>query len=329
MLFSILHKTELSYDDRISESVIELRVAPPSNAHQSLRGFGLAVGPAAQIFEHLDWLGNRVHQFSVLEPHDRIVIVSHGAVETHPEPIDLAEPCAGRAELSDPQLREFLRFGGPVVDDPRLKGIEERLGLASSAADARSVVRAVGERLSGVLAYKKGCTKSTDGVAEVLAAGGGVCQDFSHVAIAILRRAGVPARYVSGYLHRAELPVLETHAWIEAFVPGCGWVGVDPTHASLVGAQHVVIAVGRSFADVPPNRGTFRGEAHETITATVTMERVESVPRGLMAPRPANIHVQTYSPVPRTAREHAHQPEQQQRPQQQLLPRQQQSQQQQ
>ncbi|MBM4363852.1 MAG: transglutaminase family protein, partial [Deltaproteobacteria bacterium] len=85
-------------------------------------------------------------------------------------------------------------------------------------------------------------------------------------------------RYVSGYLHRRGAPEVETHAWCEAFFPSAGWVGLDPTHGALVGESHVAVAAGRSYADVPPNRGVYRGESEETIAATVTIEELAAVP---------------------------------------------------
>jgi transglutaminase-like putative cysteine protease len=103
----------------------------------------------------------------------------------------------------------------------------------------------------------------------------GVCQDFAHLSLAILRRAKVPCRYVSGYFYKEGTTELETHAWIEAFVPKAGWVGLDPTHGQLVDENYVAIAVGRSYADVPPNRGVYRGDAKETILVTVQMEPIE------------------------------------------------------
>jgi hypothetical protein len=130
----------------------------------------------------------------------------------------------------------------------------------------------------------------------VLDQGGGVCQDFAHLGIALLRSVGIPARYVSGYLHRETGPAeLETHAWIEAFVPNAGWVGLDPTHAMVAGNQHVSVGIGRSFADVPPNRGVFRGDGTESIRVSVSIEKVSAVPPGLLAPRPAPLEVPTFA----------------------------------
>ncbi len=296
MLLSIRHKTELSYGARISETMMELRMAPRSDAHQTLRGFGLAVGPSAALFEHVDWLGNRVHAFSVADFHDRIVIVAHSAVDVHPVSVVLSEiEDVLPLSLDDHRLLDFLAFQGPVTTDDRLGELSGALGL-SSAKTAGAVLDRVAQGLSEHFRYEKGVTGSATTVSEVLNHGAGVCQDFAHLGIALLRRAGIPARYVSGYLHRSKGgPELETHAWCEAFVPSAGWVALDPTHAVSVGEEHVAVGVGRSFADVPPNRGVYRGDAQESIRVTVGIESVGEVPAGLLAPRPAPLEVPTFS----------------------------------
>jgi transglutaminase-like putative cysteine protease len=295
MLLSIQHRTELSYSDRISESVMELRMAPRSDANQTLRGFGLAVGPTAPVFEHTDWLGNRVHQFSVVEFHDRLAIVALSAVDTHSRQAPLAsfdDPLT--RELGDHRLAEFLRFGGPITEDARLAELVRAFELdrVTRAGDAlERLMQGLGTRLR----YVKGVTDSSTAVGDALDRGAGVCQDFAHVGIAVLRSIGIPARYVSGYLFRRNAPAeLQTHAWCEAFLPSAGWVGIDPTHAATAGDDHVAVAVGRSYRDVPPNRGVFRGDARETINVRVTIDEVTEVPRGLLAPRPAPLEVPSF-----------------------------------
>lgn len=328
MLLDVSHRTKLSYDAPIGESVIELRIGPPSNAHQSVRAFGLAVDPAAPLFEHLDWLGNRVHQFSILDSHQHIEILSHLAVDTHPVALDLAgaeDPLPlGPVEL---WLRDFLHFGGPVVEDPRLASMSERLGLGRAAHAANAVMRVM-LGLRDALEYRKGVTTAQSTVADALSAGGGVCQDFAQVAIALLRRLGVPTRYVSGYLYRPELPDLETHAWCDAHVPSLGWVGFDPTHAQFVGERHIVLAVGRSFLDVPPNRGTFKGQAIESIAVSVKIGPLDTVPRALLAGTLNRLSPRRERDAPHANPAFCWAPAQQ-TPLHQLLPRQQQNQQQQ
>jgi transglutaminase-like putative cysteine protease len=205
----------------------------------------------------------------------------------------------------------------PLIGLFRSAALTRRLEL-DHAVKVGVVLERVIHALRQELTYKKGVTTSASAVSDVLREGAGVCQDFTHVAIALLRGLGVPTRYVSGYLYRDGSTELETHAWLEAFVPSLGWVGLDPTHSELVGAGHVAVAVGRSFADVPPNRGIFRGDATEAIKARVEIRAVEQVPRNLLAPRPVPLSVPTYDQGPLPHRERLeYQLEQQQQQQQQ------------
>lgn len=275
MLLGIQHRTELTYGSRVSESVMELRVTPRSDKNQTLRAFSLKVGPEAPVHSHRDWNDNQAHHFTIVPFHDRVLIVAGATVETHPKLVALAEATdpLPLAELG-PRFQDFLGFLGPVQRDPRLVRYAEEVGLFRCARAAEAILL-VTSRLRERLEYKKGVTSSTTTVSDALDLGQGVCQDFSHVGLALLRMVGIPARYVSGYLFRENARELETHAWCEAFLPSVGWVGVDPTHGELAGEGHVAVAVGRSYADVPPNRGVYRGEAEEKISVKVTMDKLD------------------------------------------------------
>lgn len=296
MLLSIQHKTELTYAARISESVIELRITPRTDSHQTLRNFHVGVGPDARVSSHVDWQGNQVHQFSIVTFHDRVVIVSSATVETHPP---LVDPRRVEDPLEGPPLNhrffDFLAFQGPVQRDQRVVQLAEHIRLRQQTR-AIDAVLLVAARARDALDYKRGVTNAMTTVAEALDHGAGVCQDFAHLGIALLRLAGIPARYVSGYLYRPDLPEVETHAWCEAYLPSLGWVGLDPTHGELVSDRHVAIAVGRTYADVPPNRGVYRGEADEKIAVAVAIERLEAP--ATVTPYPAAFSVPSYADGP-------------------------------
>jgi transglutaminase-like putative cysteine protease len=275
MLLSIHHKTELSYGEPISESVIELRMTPRTDSQQTLRTFGLAVGPDAPVFQHLDWQGNHAHHFSIVDVHDKVVIVASSVVDMHPR-MPALEHLSDTLPFAavDHRYQDFLMSHGPVQKDVRLTTFAEQLGLLSEKRGS-VVLGTVTSRLRELISYTKGVTNSSTSVSDVLDLGKGVCQDYAHVALSLLRMLGVPSRYVSGYLFRPSSAELETHAWVEAFLPSVGWLGLDPTHGELASDTHIAVAMGRSYADVPPNRGVYRGGAEERIDVSVRIHRIE------------------------------------------------------
>lgn len=295
MLYSITHTTKLEYSRPISESVMEVRAMPRTDERQVLRHFELTVNPGARTSHHSDWLGNTVHQFSVLGTHEQVEVIARSTVETRPVTWDLEQMGAPlQGMVCDHRSWDYLQHHGPVMEDPALPALVQRLGLHQ--------VRRVGHALDIVLrrtcdiiTYRKGVTTSASTVKDVIEAGAGVCQDFAHLSLALLRLTGVPSRYVSGYLFRQEQAELETHAWVEAFVPGIGWIGLDPTHGTTTSEQYVTVAVGRSYADVPPNRGVYRGDARERIRVTVAMQPIEErarlTPYSTALERPRKIRV--------------------------------------
>jgi transglutaminase-like putative cysteine protease len=275
MLFTISHRTKLEYSKPITESVMEVRARPRTDERQVLRQFEISISPMAQPNYHSDWLGNTVHQFSVLGQHSQVIVDARAVVETRPIATVLEELNVSVDSLrADHRSWDFLQDHGPVTEDPALPALAKKMGL-DRVSTVGDVIGTVLDRTRDVISYQKGITTSSSTVRDVLRLKAGVCQDFAHLALALLRRSKVPCRYVSGYLYKAGTPELETHAWVEAFVPNVGWVGLDPTHGQIVGEEYVALAVGRSYADVPPNRGVYRGEAKEQITVTVQMEPVE------------------------------------------------------
>ncbi len=300
MLLSITHRTQLDYAQPITESVMEVRARPRLSEQQVLRQFDISIQPYAKASHHEDWLGNTVHQFSVLGAHRQVIIEAQAVVETWAPRIALAElrqPL--RALTFDHRSWDFLQDHGPATDDPSLPILASKLGLDRSRTLGEAV-ELVLTRTQDVINYQRGVTDSNSTVRDVLRLGAGVCQDFAHLALSLLRRAGLPSRYVSGYLYKPGTPELETHAWLEVFVPERGWLGVDPTHAALVDDHYVVLAVGRSYADVPPNRGVYRGDAAEKIAVSVQMTPLETVP-SLTASAPSMRPASRHREVPNTA----------------------------
>ena len=284
MLLDIEHRIQFSYDDYISESWIELIMEPRMTERQTVSSFYLAVGPPSQVFRYRDWLGNVVHHFGIAEYHDKIEVVARSVVETEPAGIALENV----RDFIDPNeelgpVRDFLAFGGPIQKSKALLKFAKLLPDLSALPIGRKV-QAVGDLLGKELPYHPNVPPSRSTADEAIEKRAGVCQDFAQVCLGILRLLGIPCRYVSGYLHitRDDHEVSESHAWIEIYSPSHGWVGFDPTHNCVPNENYVVVAVGRHYDDVPPNRGIYRGNAGETLVAEV---RTRPTPKSIVALR--------------------------------------------
>ncbi len=276
MLLSIEHNLRFQYSAFVRESHMEIRVEPRALARQSVHDFDLAIGPHAQPSRHEDWMGNALHWFSITDYHERVEVACRSLVETSPPDRD---PQSLDVLVRDIPIQrdtwDYIQFGGPVVQSDRLQMLADGLQL-SRCETVGSIVSNLAASLKDRIAYRPLVTHAHSTSDDALEAEAGVCQDFAHIALGLLRLQGVPCRYVNGYLHveNAATPS-ESHAWIEVWTPGYGWVGFDPTHACSVGERYVVIAYGRNYADVPPNRGIFRGAAEELLSVEVHTSAVE------------------------------------------------------
>lgn len=294
MLLKLTHETDLSYSASITESVMELRVAPRQEQDQHRLSFSLAIGPPASVTTYFDWLGNGVHAFTVNAPHRQIRIVATSVVETDraraiPEQFGDTWPANGL----DWRLYDYLQFGGPVIDCPLLRRLVETLSPREGEPLGELALRML-RTLNERFLYEKGITNAASPITDILQHGRGVCQDFTHLLIGLSRAIGVPARYVSGLLHPdAEKfrGYTQTHAWCELLFPSAGWIGLDPANNCVVGPNFVKVAVGRDFRDVPPNKGVYRGSAVETIDVRVHSEELSGVPSSLAAERFAALPV--------------------------------------
>ena len=281
MLLQVEHHFAFSYDGYISESFLELRVQPKPTLAQTVRSFTLAVGPPTRVFRYRDWNDNLAHHFTVTKFHDRITVESRSLVDVHP----VAPPLASVTDVPTRELPytlyDFVELEGPVRLTPALRDLIRAITVAPTAPIGEQVA-AVGEHLHRSFDYQQNVTRYDSTTDDFLKSRAGVCQDFAHLALGLLRLRDIPCRYVSGYLHvegTAAEPA-QSHAWIEFHAPSVGWVPFDPTHNALPDERYVVVAHGRSYDDVPPNRGIYRGGAKETLVAQVRTDRarVRSAP---------------------------------------------------
>jgi transglutaminase-like putative cysteine protease len=286
MQYEIRHITQFQYDRPVRESVVELRMQPRRTSGQGLVSFELEVEPQGQIFSYADSWGNAVHHFDVPRSHDRLDIIARSIVETYAQPEPLpASPMDDWARLASDEVRadcwDFLALHGFAIQTPALRAFIDERGLDKlRRSDPMTAVMALSGAVFDAFDYEAGVTEPESPIDHALVEGRGVCQDFAHIMIAICRLWGVPARYVSGYLFtdretHDRSTSDATHAWVEAFLPSCGWIGIDPTNNVLARERHLAVAVGRDYSDVPPSRGVFKGEAESRLAVGVAVRKIK------------------------------------------------------
>ena len=264
MRLRVEHTTTFTYDAPIVEASTELRLRPLDVDGQRCVSFRLETEPrGVRVHQFADRLGNVVGHLDVLEPHDRLTVVARSEVLT--SPFDDTTP------LSPLELYDYLRPTKYALLDSPVPGTLPR-GSGGNAERATELMHTVAD----ALVYQKGATSVQTPATEVIALGRGVCQDFAHVLIAACRGDGIPARYVSGYLHADALAGEHgaSHAWVDAYDDDRGWVSLDPTHRREQDASYVRVAVGRDYNDVPPTRGVFKGSAEETLSVRVQVDAI-------------------------------------------------------
>jgi transglutaminase-like putative cysteine protease len=306
MLLRIQHETKLTYSEPVSETVFEVRMAPPSDEDQTNLGYRLRIVPSAPVTIYRDGFGNRVDLFNILASYRELIIRAASIVRTH-------RGVAPEARLAGPEWEkdfaqahpletlEYLEASPLVRPSPKLNDFLR--ALPRPEGRLIDLIKRLTAAVQSHLVYEKKVTTARTPVADALALGRGVCQDFAHLFLAACRGIGLPARYVSGYIH--EPGEVATHAWCQVWTGASGWVDVDPTRQTFVGDDYVKIAVGRDYSDVPPNRGVWKGRADETISVSVKVETIERVPAdwsdwsGIQAPWSAASWIQSQSRIQR------------------------------
>jgi transglutaminase-like putative cysteine protease len=284
MNYDIHYLTSYRYAAPVTDNLNALRVRPATTSTQRCDEFHVRLDPEARVHRHVDYFGTEVLEFGVARPHDHLTIDVRARVVTcePPEPPEAPwEHLEGDTYAE--AAGEFLLEGDAEPGDAALADL---LAIAR-ARTPLATVRWLNELIPDRFAYRPGVTYVGSTIDDLLAAGAGVCQDFVHLALVLLRRHGIAARYVSGYLFSApedggtDSVEVQTHAWLEALLPGTGgrgepvWVGADPTNRRLAGETHVKIGHGRHYSDVPPIKGVYRGAAGAELDASVRMTRLD------------------------------------------------------
>lgn len=274
----IVHRTGFSYKLPAQASYNEARMLPAHSGDQFVLSTNLDISPPAIQHSYIDYWGTRVSTFEVLTPHTELSVTATSLVEVRPS--DDPPPDATWEDLSalagtSVHFVEDLRPTRLTAphDDVVVMAEAAKATGATPHATALLIARAVHDRIE----YQRGVTGVHSTAADAWTAGKGVCQDFAHVALGALRHLGIPARYVSGYLHpkpQAEIGETvsgESHAWVEWYAGS--WFGFDPTNMLDIGERHVLVARGRDYTDVSPLRGVYAGPSASSIFVRVEITR--------------------------------------------------------
>lgn len=292
-VYELVHCTSYDYDEEVTASFGRAHLIPRHGEGQHRLDGRVVVDPTpSDLREHTDFFGNRSVYFEVKTPHTELTVTGRSLVSVHREPPDPDALDIGwtrvRDRVTDGPDAELLDVRPYLLPSP-LVGPSST--VSDYTADILRTGRSIGEVLTQLVArihdefeYTPGATTVTTTLCELLERREGVCQDFAHLAVAVLRCAGLPARYVSGYLETRPPPgrprlagADASHAWASVFVPDLGWVDLDPTNRGLADERYVVAAIGRDYSDVPPLRGViFTDATTSTMRVAVDMIAVEA-----------------------------------------------------
>ncbi|WP_336083254.1 transglutaminase family protein [Nocardia sp. SSK8] len=273
----VVHTTGYVYDAPVTRSFNEARLTPRADSRQNVILNRVETVPATRAYRYTDYWGTAVTAFDLHAPHTELEVTGSSVVETEP----FAEP-AGELTFEDlrgarvvDRFDEMLSPTAYVPRDRKLATVARQ--LSRGEPPAKAVVRAA-EWVHKEMDYIAGTTSVHTSALQAFAERRGVCQDYAHLTLVLLRSMGIPSRYVSGYLHPkpgaalGETVAGQSHAWIEAWTGQ--WWGYDPTNNLAVNEQHVSVGVGRDYADVPPLKGVFSGGGSTDLEVVVEVTRL-------------------------------------------------------
>jgi transglutaminase-like putative cysteine protease len=263
MWLSVDHVTRYHYATPVRSVVQSHRLTPSAFDGQRLVDWQVTVTGGVQGSSFRDGAGDRVNAWTIQGPISEVVVHVQGTIEC----LDLAGVLRGHRETVPPEA--YLRMTMPTQADDALVA----LAAQTASGDVLTRAHAMSELVADAIAYRPGVTTAHTTAAEALAMGEGVCQDHAHALIAMARSAGIPARYVSGYLHASSDGTLHeaAHAWAELFAPGLGWVGFDPANRCCPDDRYIRLGSGMDAQDAAPIRGVARGDARESMDVTVAV----------------------------------------------------------
>jgi len=275
--FKIHHVTRYAYEAPVRDSANQIILFPIRDEHQevSKQEVRITGEPELEIFK--DYYGNEVGTFTHAEPHEELIIDSKIEVVTRPKPLPNDNIPRENQWTELVQLQHLEPYVDFLAQEP-FKALEEVMVVAGAERYRERTpfesAKLFSHYVYSNFKYIKGITSVESTLDEVWNLKAGVCQDFAHILLVMLRHIGIPARYVSGYIcpdRNGMRGEGATHAWVEAFIPSGGWMGLDPTNNCIAGDKHVRLAVGRNFTDCSPVKGTYKGISSHTLEVGVSV----------------------------------------------------------
>lgn len=276
--YKIQHITRYTYPNPVIDSMNQILLYPIQDEHQEVQKHELLISSKPLVEEFFDHFGNKVGIFNIIKPHGELTIQS--LIEIHTQTIEFPDETQP-AEAHWQELQQ-LKDEFPFLDFLKQEACTSKADIQAILATlvaATDSPQMMAIRLAAYIfqnfEYQQGITSVETGVDEIWRLKAGVCQDFAHLLLVMLRFQGIPARYVSGYICPKNDDIRgagATHAWVEAYIPFYGWLGIDPTNNCLVNDRHVRLAVGRNFSDCTPVKGTYKGSGEHTLEVSVVIE---------------------------------------------------------
>ncbi|TLS39045.1 transglutaminase family protein [Pseudalkalibacillus caeni] len=283
MKFEVSQTNHYDYSLPVKQSINQFKLKPIDEGKQRCLSYTATIDPPSETFIHRDYWGNAVETFYLWEEHDFLTIDTNSIVEITPlEGIDeftLSEEQKMAFQTFDfrQEYAEFLT-GTDYTHLPDEILHEATDELWQNSRDPYEFVKMLNAYLYEKLSYRSGATTVKTTAQEVFEKREGVCQDYTHLMLALCRYRGIPARYVSGYIYIGENSALRgdaaTHAWVEVKMPGWPWIGIDPTNNIIVKDQHIKVAVGRDYRDIVPLKGVYIG-GDQTLAVSVSVKKSE------------------------------------------------------
>ena len=275
-LFKIVHITKYQYNWPIKESINEIRLFPHNFDNQEVLQYQLLITDNPEVIISEDYYGNRVGNFNSYEAHSEMTIESRMLVKVNhslkiPE-LDATKVKDLTSEFKKSILLLRLSYPETILKQSEIVTILDKINCTDKPII--EIAQQCNEYIFNNFAYTKGITNIETTIDEILEMKKGVCQDFAHLLLQLVRTAGIPSRYVSGYIcpnksgFRGEGA---THAWVEIYTPTQGWLGLDPTNNIWTMDNHIKLSIGRNFYDCTPVKGIFKGLAKQTLSVCVSI----------------------------------------------------------